>query len=298
MKSVVFSTSTPRPCRYAVTSVAGMPRLSSPPLSATPGVRMDTLIGSSMQYPSSRSPKPCQVSPGCSTQASGSVARNSGDASGKATFFPFFSRDLGPVPGVEEPLALRGELAVDPAHRLAERHRFLDRFIGKGHAARPVHHCRRDIVGDDDRVERRGRRLHHERLVEPGVRDRAPPVADVQQRCLGERRQQLVRRMGGEDRRSLVVLGVAVHGVAIAIERVEAGVGVPRLVEVDPVDARVQQLLHPAGVVAEPVIGGVGDHGVHRRWYRCPWSTRGFALMAALIAAALSRAGGMGPMMP
>ena len=36
-------------CRYAVTSVAGMPRLSRPPLSATPGVTIDTLIGSSMQ---------------------------------------------------------------------------------------------------------------------------------------------------------------------------------------------------------------------------------------------------------
>ena len=61
-----------------------------------------------------------------------------------------------------------------------------------------------------------------------------------------------------------VVLRIAVHRVAVAVERIEARVGVPGLVEVDPVDARVEQLLDAPRVVAEPVVGGVGDDRVDR----------------------------------
>ena len=61
-----------------------------------------------------------------------------------------------------------------------------------------------------------------------------------------------------------VVLGVAEHRVAVPVDRIESGVGVPGLVEVDPVHARVEQLLHPPGVVAEAVVGRVGDDRVHR----------------------------------
>ncbi len=106
--------------------------------------------------------------------------------------------------------------------------------------------------------------MHHERLVEPRMGNRAPPVPNVQERRLRERRQQLVGRVGGEDGRPLVVLGIAEHREAILVDRVEAGVGVPGLVEVDAIHAGVEQLLHPPGVVAEPVVGRVGDHRIDR----------------------------------
>ena len=154
------------------------------------------------------------------------------------------------------------ELAVHAAHRLAERDGLLDRLVGERRAAGPVHHRGRDVVRDDDRIERRRRRVQHERLVEARVRDRAASVADVQERGLRQRGQQLVRRVRREDRRTLVILRIAVHRVAVAIERVEARVRVPRLVEVDAIDARVEQLLDAARVVAQAVVGRVGDDRV------------------------------------
>ena len=71
----------------------------------------------------------------------------------------------------------------------------------------------------------------------------AAAVADVQERRLRQRGQQLVRGVRREDRRALVVLRIAVHRVPVAIDRIEARVRVPRFVEMDAVDARVEQLL-------------------------------------------------------
>ena len=90
----------------------------------------------------------------------------------------------------------------------------------------------------------------------------AAAVADVQERRLRQRGQQLVRRMRGEDRRALVILRIAVHRMPIAIERIEPRVRVPGFVEMDAVDARVEQLLHALRVVAQAVVRGVRDDRV------------------------------------
>ena len=82
-------------------------------------------------------------------------------------------------------------------------------------------------------------------------------------------------------------LRVAVHRVAVAVERIEARVGVPGLVEVNPIDARIEQLLDAPRVVAEPVVGGVGDDRIARLVASMPFVTSGFALIAALIASLL-----------
>jgi hypothetical protein len=104
--------------------------------------------------------------------------------------------------------------------------------------------------------------VHHERLVEPVVRDRVAAVAHVQQRGLRERREQLVRGVRREDRGTGVPGRVAVHSVALAVERVEPRVGVPGLVEVDAVNRRIEQLGNAPGVVAQAVVGRVGDDGM------------------------------------
>ena len=92
----------------------------------------------------------------------------------------------------------------------------------------------------------------------------AAAVADVQERRLRERRQQLVRGVRRENGRALVVLRVAMHRMAVAIERVEARVRVPGLVEMDAVDAGIEQLLDAPRVVAQPVVRGVRDDRVDR----------------------------------
>ena len=55
-----------------------------------PGQTMPNLIGSSMHQPSGMPSKPCQLSPGCSTQQLGSVASSSAGASWNGTRFPVF----------------------------------------------------------------------------------------------------------------------------------------------------------------------------------------------------------------
>ncbi len=162
-------------------------------------------------------------------------------------------------------LVLLLELGLNAAHRLAERDRFLDRLVGQRQPAAAVHHRRRDVVGRDDRVQRRGRGVHHERLVEARVRDRAAAVANVQIRGLRQRGEQLVRRVRREHGRAVVVLGIAAHAVAVAVDRIETRVAVPRFVASARDRPCLEQLLHRDRVVAEPVVGRVRDDAVDRR---------------------------------
>ena len=111
-------------------------------------------------------------------------------------------------------------------------------------------------------IQRRSGRMQHVRLIESRMRDRAASVADVQERRLRQGGQQLVRRMRGEDRRTLVILGIAVHGVTVAIQRVEARIRIPCFVEMDAIDARVEQLLDAACAVAQAIVSGIGDDRV------------------------------------
>ena len=54
------------------------------------------------------------------------------------------------------------------------------------------------------------------------------------------------------------------HRVAVPVERIEPRVGVPGFIEVNPVDARIEERLDAPRVVAEPVVGGVGHDGIDR----------------------------------
>ena len=126
----------------------------------------------------------------------------------------------------------------------------------------------------------------------------AAAVADVQERRLRQRRQQLVRGVRGEDRRTLVILRIAMHRMPVAIQRIEARVRIPGFVEMDAIDARIEQLLHAFRVVAKAVVGGVRDDRVHRRACSTPFVTSELALIEALRASFASRAGGIGPMIP
>ncbi|MNX95822.1 hypothetical protein D3C86_1281140 [compost metagenome] len=173
---------------------------------------------------------------------------------------------LGGVPRLEEPVAAAGELAVNTRQRLAEIHRLADRVLGQAVAAVAIHHRRAHLVGGEHRIERRGAGLDHEGLVEAAVLDRVAAVADMDERGLRQRRQQLVSGVGGEHRRRVgLVLGrVAAHGEAPTIQRIEARVAVPGLVEVDTLAALRQQAFGAFGIQAHAVIGAVGHHRVDR----------------------------------
>ena len=67
--------------------------------------------------------------------------------------------------------------------------------------------------------------------------DGIPPIADVDERGLRKRCQQLVGRMCREQRRPVLVVGrIAKHGVAAAVKRIEPRIGVPGLVEMQAID--------------------------------------------------------------
>ena len=210
-----------------------MPSFVGLPFAPMPGVRVVTLIGSSMQYFAPRSPKPCQA---CFGFSSHGVAR---------------ARELIDV-GVEE--ALVADLSVcqlwnhqspdfrfsrsRPMRSIARRKSIASRMHSSVSAGPGVvHHLGRDVRRRDDAVLRRGRGVHHEGFVEERGLDRDASLADVDHRGLRERGEQLVGRVRHRHRRIVLRSLAAVHAVAALVQRVEARVGVPRLVVVDAVDA-------------------------------------------------------------
>lgn len=212
-------------------------------------------------------PKPCHCAPGRSTQHDGSLASSSAGrvVERQRAARARLEHRVG-LPAFEEPVAFRAEFAVHPRDHLPERDGFLDRFVRQRRAAGAVHHRRRDVVRRDDRVVRRRRRVHHERFVKLAMRDRAAAVAHVDVRRLRQRGQQLVRRLRREHRGPVgtMVARVAVHRMAVAVDRVETRVAVPRFVEVQAVDARAEQFFHARDVVAEAVVRRVRDDRVLR----------------------------------
>ena len=108
------------------------------------------------------------------------------------------------IPRREEPVLLREELLVHARHGEPARDRLVDGLLRERLPGRAVHHRGRDLVRRDERVERRGARLRAVRLVEPAVIDRAAAVADVDERGLRQRGQQLVRRVRREHRRPVL----------------------------------------------------------------------------------------------
>ena len=87
--------------------------------------------------------------------------------------------DLGRIPGAEEPVIVLRVLPLNAPDRLAKSHSLANGFGSQCHTARTVHHGGGNLVGSNDRIKRRGRRMHHERLVEASMLDGVPPVANV-----------------------------------------------------------------------------------------------------------------------
>ena len=168
--------------------------------------------------------------------------------------------DIVRLPHVKPPGAVH--LLPDGSHGSSKAKGFLDHFLDEGSAARLLHHGGGNIAGRDDPVLRRGRGVHHERVVEARhVHTCRLAVLDMNHRRLRERRQQLVsglrrkgdcvwraRRLRRRDR------------VIAIVEFVEICVGVPSFVEVEHLNGIAEALLDRIHVVAKPVIGGIGHH--------------------------------------
>ncbi|MCY1433842.1 hypothetical protein D9M71_498820 [compost metagenome] len=102
--------------------------------------------------------------------------------------------------------------------------------------------------------------MHHEGFVEAiAVQLPGTAVLHMDHRSLAEGRQQLVGRMRAEHQRAVGAARSA-HGVAPAEELVKRRIGIPGLVEVQHLDTAAQFLLDQLGVVAQPVVGGIGHH--------------------------------------
>ena len=73
-------------------------------------------------------------------------------------------------------------------------------------------------------------------------------------------------RVRGKDGRSVFRMRrwVAPHREAITVQRIEAGVAVPRFVEMDAVNALGEPRLRVGGVVTHAVVGAVRHHGIDR----------------------------------
>ena len=158
------------------------------------------------------------------------------------------------LPDIKEP-AVR--FIFKPLNLFSEMQRPFHRTIDQAFTRITAQHRRRRFDGRHQRVARRRGRVHHKGFVE-GVL--VVLALDVNERRLGKRGQHFVRRLRFEEH--LPRHPLAAHPTFTRVNRVEIGVRHPRGVKVDR--RYVERLLDPVRVVKQPVIGGVGDHRVHR----------------------------------
>ena len=103
-----------------------------------PGHTMPNLIGSSMHQLSGMPSKPCQLSPGCSTQQAGSVASSSAGAWWKGIRLPVLgSRTSSAFQGAKNQSFLRQELLPDARHGQPAGDGLVDDVLGQRLPAGP-----------------------------------------------------------------------------------------------------------------------------------------------------------------
>ncbi len=170
----------------------------------------------------------------------------------------------------EEPavaVGLRGSQAMgNRRHCFTKADGVLNRLVHQRMTRRFIHHGRRYIERSNQRIEGRCGAVHHEGFVELiKVQGSAIAELDVHHGTHGEGGQHLVRRLHREECGTVRhVIGHA-HRIASAIQLVELGVGIPRLIEVDARNALRQLLDHLVYVVAEAIVGRVGHHRIRGR---------------------------------
>ncbi len=162
--------------------------------------------------------------------------------------------DLFRLPDIEEPVF---GLIFQPLHLFAEVQRPLHRAVNQPLARIPPQHGGRGFDGGNQRIARRGGSVHHKGFVKGLF---VIVAFNVNERCLGERRQHFVGGLGFI--KHFAGHPLAAHTALAGIDRMEVGIGYPGGVKVDRGD--IQRLLHPVGVIQQPVIGGVGDHRMYR----------------------------------
>ena len=106
--------------------------------------------------------------------------------------------------------------------------------------------------------------MHHEAFVEPGMVHGHAAVPDMDHRGLREGGEELVGGLRGKDCRTFRVFCPVPHRKPVPIDRVEPGIGIPGLVEMDAIHALPEKFLHLSGMVAEAIVGGVGDDRMDR----------------------------------
>ena len=107
--------------------------------------------------------------------------------------------------------------------------------------------------------------MHHERFVETvAVQLPRTAILHMDHRGLTEGRQQLVGGVRGEHQWAVRRTQRA-HAIAPGEKLVKRRVGIPGLIEVQHLYTVAQLLLDQFGVVAQAVVGRVGDHRVRGR---------------------------------
>ena len=95
------------------------------------------------------------------------------------------------------------------------------------------------------------------------VIDGTPAITYMYERCLRERREQLVSGMRGEDRGTGMCRGIPPHGIVVLVHGIEARIPVPGFVEMNSIAGLFEQGLGAHCIVTKPVIGAVRQHCVH-----------------------------------
>ncbi len=162
--------------------------------------------------------------------------------------------DLFRLPDIEEPAVA---FLAQPLHFTAKMQRALHRTVDQAAPRIAAQHGGGGLHRRHDAVVRRSGGVHHVGFVEGAL---VVVALDMNHRGLREGRQQLVGGLGFVE--NLTGHPIAAHAALAVVNRVEVGVRHPGGVEVDR--RHLQRLLDVVGVVQQAVIGGIGDHRMHR----------------------------------
>ncbi|SVK49564.1 Uncharacterised protein [Acinetobacter baumannii] len=162
--------------------------------------------------------------------------------------------DLFRLPDIEEPAVA---FLAQPLHFTAKMQRALHRTVDQAAPRIAAQHGGGGLHRRHDAVVRRSGGVHHVGFVEGAL---VVVALDMNHRGLREGRQQLVGGLSFVE--NLAGHPIAAHAALAVVNRVEVGVRHPGGVEVDR--WHLQRLLDVIGVVQQAVIGGIGDHRMHR----------------------------------
>ena len=106
--------------------------------------------------------------------------------------------------------------------------------------------------------------MHHIRLIEPVKVHVISAFPDMDVRGLGQCVQQFVSGMCCINCGPVMCFRITAHGMMIPVHPVETCISIPCFIEMKMIHTLFQFFLDPGCIIADPVIGTIGQNSIRR----------------------------------